>query len=150
MARARITLRAQLRDDAIRVEVIDEGSGTVPTIREEAERDGPGGGGLRIVDALSPRWGTFEGTTQVWANIPLAPATPGWPRRAGANRVRIAGAARSAGRGPPARAASAADRAPAAARGRRAAPGPPPPASAQPPRSGPRAARMSAARRSAP
>src|SRR3954469_5226867 len=70
----RITLRARLRDDAIRVEVIDEGSGNVPTIREEAEADGPGGRGLRIVDALSARWGTFEGTTHVWADIPLAPA----------------------------------------------------------------------------
>jgi anti-sigma regulatory factor (Ser/Thr protein kinase) len=70
----RITLRAGLRDDAIRVEVIDEGSGNVPTIREEAEGDGPGGRGLRIVDALSARWGTFEGTTHVWADIPLAPA----------------------------------------------------------------------------
>jgi anti-sigma regulatory factor (Ser/Thr protein kinase) len=70
----RITLRAQLRDDAIRVEVIDEGSGNVPTIREEAEADGPGGRGLQIVDALSARWGTFEGTTHVWADIPLVPA----------------------------------------------------------------------------
>jgi anti-sigma regulatory factor (Ser/Thr protein kinase) len=69
----RITLRAQIRDDAIRVEVIDEGHGTVSTIRAEAQADGPGGRGLRLVDALSARWGTFEGTTHVWADIPLAP-----------------------------------------------------------------------------
>jgi anti-sigma regulatory factor (Ser/Thr protein kinase) len=71
----RITLRAQIRDDAIRVEVIDEGSGNVPAIREEGEGDEPGGRGLRIVEALSARWGTFEGTTHVWADIPLAPPT---------------------------------------------------------------------------
>jgi len=70
----RITLRAQIGDDTIRVEVIDEGSGNVPTIREEAEADGPGGRGLQIVEALSARWGTFEGTTHVWAEIPRAPA----------------------------------------------------------------------------
>jgi anti-sigma regulatory factor (Ser/Thr protein kinase) len=69
----RITLRAELRDDAVRVEVIDEGSGNAPRIREEAEGDGPGGRGLRIVDALSVRWGTFEGTTHMWADVALVP-----------------------------------------------------------------------------
>jgi anti-sigma regulatory factor (Ser/Thr protein kinase) len=67
----RIMLRAGLADDALRVEVIDEGSGNAPRIREEA--DGPGGRGLRIVDALAVRWGTFEGTTHVWADLPVAP-----------------------------------------------------------------------------
>jgi anti-sigma regulatory factor (Ser/Thr protein kinase) len=72
----RITLRAELREDAVRVEVIDEGSGNAPQIRAEAEGDGSGGRGLRIVDALSVRWGTFEGTTHVWADVGLAPPAP--------------------------------------------------------------------------
>jgi anti-sigma regulatory factor (Ser/Thr protein kinase) len=71
----RITLRVQIRDDAIRVEVIDEGSGNTPKVREEA--DGPGGRGLRMVDSLSLRWGTFEGTTHVWAELPLVPPATG-------------------------------------------------------------------------
>lgn len=69
----RITLRAQVAGDAIRVEVIDEGSGNAPAIRHEVRADGPGGRGLRIVDALAVRWGVFEGTTHVWADVALAP-----------------------------------------------------------------------------
>jgi len=67
----RVVLRAQLRANALRVEVIDEGTGNAPKIREEADADG--GRGLRIVDAVAVRWGTFEGTTHVWADVPLAP-----------------------------------------------------------------------------
>jgi anti-sigma regulatory factor (Ser/Thr protein kinase) len=67
----RITLCAELVADALRVEVVDEGTGNVPAIREEAEPDGFGGRGLRIVDELSSRWGVFEGTTHVWADVPL-------------------------------------------------------------------------------
>jgi anti-sigma regulatory factor (Ser/Thr protein kinase) len=70
----RITLRAELRDDAVRVEVIDEGTGNAPKIREQERTDDPGGRGLRIVEALSTRWGTFEGTTHVWADVALVRA----------------------------------------------------------------------------
>jgi Histidine kinase-like ATPase domain len=85
----RITLRVQLRDDVLRVEVIDEGTGNAPKIREEADGDRDGGRGLRIVDAVSLRWGTFEGTTHVWADLPLA---PGPERRAGARAAPASGA----------------------------------------------------------
>ena len=70
----RITLRAELRDDAVRVEVIDEGTRKAPKIRRQARIGDPGGRGLRIVEALAMRWGTFEGTTHVWADVALARA----------------------------------------------------------------------------
>jgi len=68
----RITLRTQLQDGVVRVEVVDEGTGNTPAIRESAEPTEPGGQGLRIVESLSRRWGTFEGTTHVWADVPVA------------------------------------------------------------------------------
>jgi len=68
----RITLRAELGDGIVRVEVIDEGTGQTPEIREHAEPTEPGGRGLRIVQTLADRWGTFEGTTHVWADVPVA------------------------------------------------------------------------------
>ena len=68
----RITLRASLRPQTVRVEVIDQGSGTAPAIRERAGHWDDGGRGLRIVAALATRWGIFEGTTHVWADLPAA------------------------------------------------------------------------------
>jgi|1186.fasta_scaffold11423_3 anti-sigma regulatory factor (Ser/Thr protein kinase) len=62
-----ITVRLDLLDDAVRVEVIDEGVGSTPAIREGAGEDG--GWGLRIVESLSRRWGVFEGSAHVWAEI---------------------------------------------------------------------------------
>lgn len=64
----RIELRAALEDGRLRVEVVDEGTGNVPEIREAADESG--GFGLRLVDQLSSRWGAFEGTTHVWADLP--------------------------------------------------------------------------------
>ena len=66
----KIELKIARAADRVRIEVIDEGSGAVPQIREEAA-DGMGGWGLRIVDQLALRWGCFEGTTHVWAEIGL-------------------------------------------------------------------------------
>ena len=51
----------------VRGEVADQGDGVVE-IRREAE-DGPGGRGLRIVDALSSKWGVYEGSTHVWFEL---------------------------------------------------------------------------------
>jgi len=66
-----ITLRAALSGDCVRVEVTDEGRGKVPAIRERAEFES-GGWGLQIVKALSARWGAYEGTTHVWADVRAA------------------------------------------------------------------------------
>jgi anti-sigma regulatory factor (Ser/Thr protein kinase) len=66
----RIVLRTALLDGALRVEVTDEGEGNAPGIREQQE-SAIGGWGLRIVDTMSLRWGAYEGTTTVWAELPL-------------------------------------------------------------------------------
>lgn len=65
-----IALKAGYRPDGLRIEVIDEGQGAVPEIRAAAG-DSSGGWGLRIVDEVALRWGCFEGTTHVWADLPL-------------------------------------------------------------------------------
>ncbi len=66
-----IELRLGRRGDRVRIEVVDEGSGAVPAIREQAG-DETGGWGLRIVDQLALHWGCFEGTTHVWAELAVA------------------------------------------------------------------------------
>jgi anti-sigma regulatory factor (Ser/Thr protein kinase) len=67
----RIRLDAELRGEILRVEVVDEGEGTPPAIREQGVADG-GGWGLRLVDTLALRWGVYEGSTHVWAELPTA------------------------------------------------------------------------------
>jgi anti-sigma regulatory factor (Ser/Thr protein kinase) len=63
-----VRLEVTQSEDRIRTEIIDEGDGFVP-----AERDGDlsrvGGWGLHLVDELTDRWGTFEGSTHVWFEI---------------------------------------------------------------------------------
>lgn len=64
-----IELRMGRAGDRLRLEVADQGDG-VPAIRAEAG-DETGGWGLRIVEELALRWGCFEGTTHVWAELSL-------------------------------------------------------------------------------
>lgn len=64
-----IELRLHRRDDRLLVEVIDEGSGQAIKIREEGAEIG--GWGLMIVDRVAERWGAFEGTTHVWAELEI-------------------------------------------------------------------------------
>ena len=66
----RIFLSAEQQGDVLRIEVVDEGSGEAPAIREQPD-SAVGGWGLRIVDTVALRWGAFEGTTHVWAEISL-------------------------------------------------------------------------------
>lgn len=68
--RGMIELRLAFPGDCLRLEVIDEGTDRVPHIREQPA-DETGGWGLHIVDRLARQWGVFEGTTHVWADIPL-------------------------------------------------------------------------------
>src|SRR5947209_4894454 len=65
----RITLRANLSGDHLRIEVSDPArSGTVPRLASAAEHFGQMG--LRVVEALSDRWGAACGDEQVvWAEI---------------------------------------------------------------------------------
>jgi len=64
----RITLRADLDDDRMLVEVIDEGEGLEQAIREH-DFESVKGWGLRLVDSASSRWGAHEGTTHVWFEL---------------------------------------------------------------------------------
>ena len=70
--RGRITLKARIVGDVLRVEVVDEGTGQADRVRAQAPSDeATGGRGLQIVEALSRRWGAYEGTTTVWADVPI-------------------------------------------------------------------------------
>jgi anti-sigma regulatory factor (Ser/Thr protein kinase) len=60
-----VRLIARCDDGRLRVEVVDRGSGFVPTRRDRAMTD-VGGWGLHLVETLSDRWGVYEGSTHVW------------------------------------------------------------------------------------
>ena len=63
-----ITLRAELDDDRLLVEVMDHGHGFERVVREQ-DFETIGGYGLTIVEAESSRWGIHEGTTHVWFEL---------------------------------------------------------------------------------
>ncbi len=61
-----VTLKIDVESEhKLRVEVIDEGSGFVPVARSRPITHA-GGWGLHLVQALSSRWGVYEGVTHVW------------------------------------------------------------------------------------
>jgi anti-sigma regulatory factor (Ser/Thr protein kinase) len=64
----RIRLRADVDDDRLLIEVIDEGGGFEHVARE-VPFEKLSGRGLWVVDAVSSRWGVHEGTTHVWAEL---------------------------------------------------------------------------------
>jgi anti-sigma regulatory factor (Ser/Thr protein kinase) len=64
-------LRLQIDAEApgeVRVEVVDQGGGFVPAARDRPLGE-PGGWGLHLVEALTDRWGVYEGSTHVWFEI---------------------------------------------------------------------------------
>jgi anti-sigma regulatory factor (Ser/Thr protein kinase) len=63
-----IMLKADLDEDRLHIEVIDEGAGFEREVREH-DSEHLGGRGLALVDAESSRWGVHEGTTHVWFEI---------------------------------------------------------------------------------
>jgi anti-sigma regulatory factor (Ser/Thr protein kinase) len=64
-----VTLEVAADDrDAMRVEVIDQGSGFVPVARDRPKTE-VGGWGLHLVEELSDRWGVHEGSTHVWFEL---------------------------------------------------------------------------------
>lgn len=67
-------IRLELSTDGrlIRGEIIDQGSGFSPVARGN-DPDRVGGWGLHLVDHLSERWGTHEGSTHVWFEVSQAP-----------------------------------------------------------------------------
>jgi anti-sigma regulatory factor (Ser/Thr protein kinase) len=52
----------------VHVEVVDQGVGFVPAVRDRPKTE-PGGWGLHMVEALTERWGVREGSTHVWFEI---------------------------------------------------------------------------------
>jgi anti-sigma regulatory factor (Ser/Thr protein kinase) len=65
-----VELRLAPDDDHVRISVRDHGGrGVLPVMRESG--DGEGGHGLRLVDALSDRWGVERGSTIVWFELEL-------------------------------------------------------------------------------
>lgn len=66
--RGAIELRADLDQDRVLIEVVDEGQGFEHVVRQ-VPFDQLYGRGLLIVDAEASRWGVHEGTTHVWAEI---------------------------------------------------------------------------------
>jgi anti-sigma regulatory factor (Ser/Thr protein kinase) len=67
-----IVLRARLKEDAVRVEVIDRGSGFTAAPRDPAQP--LGGYGLYLVDKQATRWGVdHECGTRVWFELAQPP-----------------------------------------------------------------------------
>jgi anti-sigma regulatory factor (Ser/Thr protein kinase) len=65
--RGPIEFTVRLDGPTMRIEVVDQGSGASVRICDEATDDG--GRGLLIVDRIAERWGAYEGTTHVWAEV---------------------------------------------------------------------------------
>ena len=64
-----IELKMEASDDAVRVEVVDEGPGFSPFFEEPTLED-TSGRGLFLVEALADRWGVrMNGKTCVWFEI---------------------------------------------------------------------------------
>ncbi|HEV2999919.1 MAG TPA: ATP-binding protein [Solirubrobacteraceae bacterium] len=64
----RFEVRLDIRPDALRLEVHDEGGGFDPRIAPSA--DGTGGYGLYIVDRLADRWGVESaGGSVIWLEV---------------------------------------------------------------------------------
>jgi anti-sigma regulatory factor (Ser/Thr protein kinase) len=64
----RIEFVADVDDDRVRIDVVDEGSGFVHQIRP-IDLQQVSGRGLQVVESVSTRWGHFEGTTHVWFEL---------------------------------------------------------------------------------
>jgi len=62
-------------DDLIRTEIVDQGAGFAPVARD-GDLSREGGWGLHLVEELTERWGTFEGSTHVWFEIDPSRSRP--------------------------------------------------------------------------
>jgi anti-sigma regulatory factor (Ser/Thr protein kinase) len=66
---ASLQLRVRTRGRRqVRIEVVDEGSGFSPDIRQETHFESAGLG-FRLVERLASRWGIHEGCAHVWFEI---------------------------------------------------------------------------------
>jgi anti-sigma regulatory factor (Ser/Thr protein kinase) len=62
-----LTVHFERPEGCFRAEVVDQGSGFF--IEPHAEWGTLGGWGIPLVEALSDRWGTHQGSTYVWFEI---------------------------------------------------------------------------------
>lgn len=67
-----IRMKLTPRPGRVFIEVLDQGEGA--TVKIRALGAATGGHGLRLVDHLCSEWGAYEGSTHVWAELPLDPA----------------------------------------------------------------------------
>jgi|SRR5947209_10117418 len=65
-----VRLDVSAADGKVRAEIVDQGGGFVPRARDRGLED-VGGWGLHLVESLTDRWGTYEGSTHVWFEIDL-------------------------------------------------------------------------------
>jgi serine/threonine-protein kinase RsbW len=73
-AGATLRVTVEICDGFVRLEVEDPGDVALGAVAPDREHGG--GFGLFLVDALAERWGSKrEGTTCVWAELAIAPAT---------------------------------------------------------------------------
>ena len=68
-----VRLEIQADGTKLRAEIIDQGVGFMPVARDD-DLERVGGWGLHLVEQLTTRWGTHEGSTHVWFEIALRPA----------------------------------------------------------------------------
>ena len=69
-----ITVTLVQGDESIHGEVSDQGNpaAAIPRIKDSTS-DGPEGLGLTLVDRLTAGWAVYEGSTNVWFELPLVP-----------------------------------------------------------------------------
>jgi anti-sigma regulatory factor (Ser/Thr protein kinase) len=65
-----VRLEVQASGRSLRAEIIDQGVGFTPKVRDD-DLDRVGGWGLHLTEHLTSRWGTYEGSTHVWFEIDL-------------------------------------------------------------------------------
>jgi len=65
-----VRLEVEASDESVRAEIIDQGAGFTPKVRDD-DLDRVGGWGLHLTEHLTSRWGTYEGSTHVWFEIDL-------------------------------------------------------------------------------
>jgi anti-sigma regulatory factor (Ser/Thr protein kinase) len=65
-----VRLEVRASADGVRAEIIDQGAGFTPKVRDD-DLDRVGGWGLHLTEHLTSRWGTYEGSTHVWFEIDL-------------------------------------------------------------------------------
>ena len=66
-----VRLEVHASDQTVRAEIVDQGAGFTPKVRDD-DLARVGGWGLHLTERLTSRWGTYEGSTHVWFEIDLS------------------------------------------------------------------------------